>query len=475
MTDGTFDSGIEFDIASLLSVSDAFEVEEEPVASEPQQTAEALKYHELKSRVVVVESPRTDFRNTTMGSRTQLRMNLDRQQVLDQEEREKQIQHQRQQQQQQSDSIAMPSSYHSAEVPPKVIQTVKTSLQHPTMYHIKQKQQQAVKIYLDDTDQRMPAHSMPNLALPTNTDTQWISGSAPTDMEASGAFEDIGLLDEIILDQSIDFQSDSDLQMIEPSLLGQMSHTLPQQPTMYQSYDGTDMTSAGAKSSSSCPPVFGQTGNSPPTNMTDEQAKMWAKDRQKKDNHNMIERRRRFNINDRIKELGTLLPKNYTDQLYRDRSQNKGTILKASVDYIKKLKRDSDRLQQVAAEKSQKDKEFQKLQLKFTQLLALAKQNGNISGMVEEFGADVMVNPSSIINMQQFTGMTNPQGASPNAVAVKVEDQYSPASSVFSMLGHQALASTSSCDFMEDNSPVSGDPMLTSAPVSPDCDDDSTF
>jgi hypothetical protein len=50
------------------------------------------------------------------------------------------------------------------------------------------------------------------------------------------------------------------------------------------------------------------------------------RDRQKKDNHNMsrmqrrssevfrrcfslVERRRRFNINDRIKELGTLLPK----------------------------------------------------------------------------------------------------------------------------------------------------------------------
>ena len=31
--------------------------------------------------------------------------------------------------------------------------------------------------------------------------------------------------------------------------------------------------------------------------------------RQKKDNHNMIERRRRFNINDRIKELSLLLPK----------------------------------------------------------------------------------------------------------------------------------------------------------------------
>ena len=53
--------------------------------------------------------------------------------------------------------------------------------------------------------------------------------------------------------------------------------------------------------------------------------KVFTKDRAKKDNHNMsktkqeikcfffifslsVERRRRFNINDRIKELGTLLP-----------------------------------------------------------------------------------------------------------------------------------------------------------------------
>merc|ERR1712038_920111 len=70
--------------------------------------------------------------------------------------------------------------------------------------------------------------------------------------------------------------------------------------------------------------------------------KALQKDRQKKDNHNMIERRRRFNINDRIKELGTLLPKQQ-DQYYdivRDVRQNKGSILKASVEYIKKLKSD---------------------------------------------------------------------------------------------------------------------------------------
>lgn len=33
------------------------------------------------------------------------------------------------------------------------------------------------------------------------------------------------------------------------------------------------------------------------------------RDRRKKDIHNAIERRRRYNINDRIKELGLMLPK----------------------------------------------------------------------------------------------------------------------------------------------------------------------
>ncbi|XP_054708562.1 microphthalmia-associated transcription factor-like isoform X2 [Uloborus diversus] len=71
-----------------------------------------------------------------------------------------------------------------------------------------------------------------------------------------------------------------------------------------------------------------------------------AKDRQKKDNHNMIERRRRFNINDRIKELGTLLPR--TDdpyyELVRDLRRNKGTILRASVAYLRCLKKDASRI-----------------------------------------------------------------------------------------------------------------------------------
>ena len=64
-------------------------------------------------------------------------------------------------------------------------QQVKTRLQYPTEFHIKQKQQEAVKMYIKDSDDcRMPAHSMPNLAIPS-VDNQWISGSAPTEMEST--------------------------------------------------------------------------------------------------------------------------------------------------------------------------------------------------------------------------------------------------------------------------------------------------
>ncbi|XP_023338598.1 transcription factor EC [Eurytemora carolleeae] len=76
--------------------------------------------------------------------------------------------------------------------------------------------------------------------------------------------------------------------------------------------------------------------------LSEEDFRAQAKDRQKKDNHNMIERRRRYNINDRIKELGTLLPRQnepYYD-VVRDVRQNKGSILRASVEYIKLLKQD---------------------------------------------------------------------------------------------------------------------------------------
>merc|ERR1719510_1247562 len=97
--------------------------------------------------------------------------------------------------------------------------------------------------------------------------------------------------------------------------------------------------------------------------LTEEDLKALQKDRQKKDNHNLIERRRRYNINDRIKELGTLLPKENEEyfDLVRDVRQNKGSILKASVEYIKKLKIDQER-KNILEQKSRKI-EFQNKKL----------------------------------------------------------------------------------------------------------------
>lgn len=100
--------------------------------------------------------------------------------------------------------------------------------------------------------------------------------------------------------------------------------------------------------------------------LSEEDLRALQKDRQKKDNHNLIERRRRYNINDRIKELGTLLPKEddtYFD-IVRDVRQNKGSILKASVEYIKKLKVDQDRKKYLEEKSRLQEYQNKKLLLK---------------------------------------------------------------------------------------------------------------
>lgn len=80
----------------------------------------------------------------------------------------------------------------------------------------------------------------------------------------------------------------------------------------------------------------------------------------------LVERRRRFNINDRIKELGTLLPKNNDPyyEIVRDVRPNKGTILKSSVEYIKCLKNEVQRLKQSEIRQKQIEHINRRLQLR---------------------------------------------------------------------------------------------------------------
>jgi len=86
-------------------------------------------------------------------------------------------------------------------------------------------------------------------------------------------------------------------------------------------------------------------------------------ERQKKDTHNQIERRRRFNINDRIKDLGALLPnqKEPFHNIVKIVRQNKGSILKATVEYVKILK--NEQVQKKKMEDKCKIQEFQNRKL----------------------------------------------------------------------------------------------------------------
>ncbi|XP_060567771.1 uncharacterized protein LOC132726472 isoform X2 [Ruditapes philippinarum] len=62
--------------------------------------------------------------------------------------------------------------------------------------------------------------------------------------------------------------------------------------------------------------------------------------RQKKTTHNLIEMRRRNFINNRIIELRNLLP----DHIDRASCKKKGSILKESIEYIKQLRQDQERI-----------------------------------------------------------------------------------------------------------------------------------
>ncbi|ORZ15731.1 Myc-type, basic helix-loop-helix domain-containing protein [Absidia repens] len=63
---------------------------------------------------------------------------------------------------------------------------------------------------------------------------------------------------------------------------------------------------------------------------------MMDKRRRRRESHNAVERRRRENINERIQELGTLLPEMMAETNANNKP-NKGAILRHSVDHIRHL------------------------------------------------------------------------------------------------------------------------------------------
>jgi hypothetical protein len=421
-------------------------------------------FYELQSKPII-GSPQTEVKHAPSTNRTNLKLALMKQQA---EEEAKRNQHQYNDGStagfsipasgMSSNSMCVPSSGPTTEVPPQVLQ-VKSRLANPTKYYVRQSQKRQIEQYLvgemgkGPITQSLPpimtTNSVPTTA-GTSAPTVTMGNSAPTDpdsplsMGMSSTATSVSEVDELLggfLDlETVDHSIDSDLSFIEPTLT-HMSQTLPPQNNnqtfMGQLYEQEQQSPTELnKSSSSCPGAVNRGGRQrqeAPPFMTDDEARVWAKERQKKDNHNMIERRRRFNINDRIKELGTLLPKGSDpsrNAWQGDLRQNKGTILKASVDYIRRLKKDHERLRTMEDRQRQLESTNRKMLLRIQEMEMSMKTHG--ISMPGSNSAELL---SDLLKQQQQA-----------MDMIKQEPQVD--------------------ELMEDCSPVSGDPMMSaSSPV----------
>ncbi|XP_040008322.1 transcription factor EC isoform X2 [Xiphias gladius] len=146
--------------------------------------------------------------------------------------------------------------------------------------------------------------------------------------------------------------------------------------------------------------------------------RVMAKERQKKDNHNLIERRRRYNINYRIKELGTLIPKSNDP----DMRWNKGTILKASVEYIRWLQKEQQHARELESRQKKLEQANRRLLLRIQELEIQARAHG-LPNMATALGtAELSSHLLKQQQQQQQQQQSSPQAQQPQQPPLYQED-----------------------------------------------------
>ncbi|XP_063370040.1 transcription factor EB isoform X2 [Cydia amplana] len=312
-----------------------------------------------KVKLVIVVNNKKDpptFKTLTPTSRTHLKQQLMREHAQEQRRRESL---QAQQAGQSKDNVDekkksvpadVPRVVPHVELPAQVLQ-VRTVLENPTRYHVIQKQKSQVRQYLSESFQPNTQVSVAPRCAPIQSAPELGAKPPPSpDHGSSSSLLSPGLC-------SVGTNNSEADEFLEDIL---------------------SLDSGAGPLSSSGPPSAASSIAGDCALLSDADMHALAKDRQKKDNHNMIERRRRFNINDRIKELGTLLPKT-NDPFYeviRDVRPNKGTILKSSVDYIKCLRDEVNRLKQSEQRRKQIELHNRKLTLRIQELERIARLHG---------------------------------------------------------------------------------------------------
>ncbi|XP_075437556.1 transcription factor E3 isoform X2 [Ascaphus truei] len=374
------------DTIQLLSLSPLLpesgivaDIDEEAVLEQSEE-----KFYELKSQPIPASQAPAQTPGT-MSSRVLLRQQLMRAQAQEQERRE--LQEQQQILAERSNittpaiSVNAISRPTSTQVPLEVLK-VQTHLENPTKYHIQQSQRQQVRQYLSITlGTKQPCHaaglgtSAPGTAGP-GTSPQPEQRTLPSASSAPNsplALLNIGSnsekeIDDVI-DEIISLESsfnDDMMGFIDNEL--QLPRTLPVSGNLLDVYCAAGMAAPAITASNSCPADLPNIKKEFP----DHDTKAVIKERQKKDNHNLIERRRRFNINDRIKELGTLIPKSSDPEL----RWNKGTILKASVEYIRKLQKEHQRARDVEVRQRKLENVNHSLMMRIQELEIQAQLHG---------------------------------------------------------------------------------------------------
>ncbi|XP_026204424.1 melanocyte inducing transcription factor a [Anabas testudineus] len=288
-----------------------------------------------------------------------------------------------------------PSQVVVSQLPTKVLK-VQSHLENPTKYHIQQDQRQQVRQYLSTTlsgkagsqcPSQPPEHGMPPGPGSSAPNSPMALLTLSSNCEKEIQMDDV--IDDII---SLESSYNEDvLGLMDPAL--HINNPLPVSGNLLDVYGNQGLPIPGLAISSSCPPNIKREYTAPGMKQVldkpgscgqyenyqrpegfpvEAEVRALAKERQKKDNHNLIERRRRFNINDRIKELGTLIPKSNDP----DMRWNKGTILKASVDYIRKLQREQQKAKELECRQRKLEHTNRHLMLRIQELEIQARAHG---------------------------------------------------------------------------------------------------
>ncbi|XP_053455502.1 microphthalmia-associated transcription factor isoform X2 [Nycticebus coucang] len=383
---------------------------------------EPKTYYELKSQPLKSSSAehpgasKPPISSSSMTSRILLRQQLMREQMQEQERREQQQKLQAAQFMQQrvpvsqtpAINVSVPTTLPSATQVPMEVLKVQTHLENPTKYHIQQAQRQQVKQYLSTTLANKHANQVLSLPCPNqpgdhvmppvpgssapNSPMAMLTLNSNCEKEGFYKFEEQNRAEsecpgmnthprapcmqmDDVIDDIISLESSYNeeiLGLMDPAL--QMANTLPVSGNLIDLYGNQGLPPPGLTISNSCPANLPNIKRELTACIfpTESEARALAKERQKKDNHNLIERRRRFNINDRIKELGTLIPKSNDP----DMRWNKGTILKASVDYIRKLQREQQRAKELENRQKKLEHANRHLLLRIQELEMQARAHG---------------------------------------------------------------------------------------------------